>query len=132
MSSIATLTAIPAPVPEPTTRVPQEQRTYTVHAQLVGAKVEADSDFHLVIQDGADTMIAELFDPSCAQGSKVLAQASQARADFIKRFGVPSSQRFTPLQGTVDITGVFFFDRIHGQRGVAPNGAELHPVIGLK
>jgi hypothetical protein len=29
------------------------------------------------------------------------------------------------------IVGVGFFDVIHGQRGVAPNGIELHPVLGI-
>ena len=28
-------------------------------------------------------------------------------------------------------TGVGFFDRIHGQTGVAPNGIELHPVVSF-
>jgi len=27
------------------------------------------------------------------------------------------------------VTGVLFFDKLHGQLGVAPNGVELHPVI---
>jgi len=31
----------------------------------------------------------------------------------------------------VRITGVGFFDYIHGQHGVAPNGIELHPVLGV-
>ncbi|MSQ21739.1 MAG: DUF3761 domain-containing protein [Dehalococcoidia bacterium] len=30
------------------------------------------------------------------------------------------------------MTGVGFFDLIHGQRGVAPNGIELHPVLAIK
>lgn len=29
------------------------------------------------------------------------------------------------------ITGVAFFDILHGQRGVAPNGIELHPAAEL-
>jgi len=32
----------------------------------------------------------------------------------------------------VRITGVGFFDYIHGQRGVAPNGIELHPVLDVE
>lgn len=30
------------------------------------------------------------------------------------------------------IVGVGFFDRVHGQTGVAPNGIELHPVLGIE
>jgi hypothetical protein len=32
----------------------------------------------------------------------------------------------------VTVTGVGFFDRIHGQTGVAPNGIELHPVLDIQ
>lgn len=32
----------------------------------------------------------------------------------------------------VRLTGVGFFDRVHGQSGVAPNGIELHPVLDIK
>jgi hypothetical protein len=30
------------------------------------------------------------------------------------------------------MTGVLFFDKLHGQTGVAGNGVELHPVISLE
>jgi hypothetical protein len=33
------------------------------------------------------------------------------------------------LSGTATIEGVGFLDFLHGQRGVAPNGIELHPVL---
>jgi hypothetical protein len=29
----------------------------------------------------------------------------------------------------VTVTGVAFFDTLHGQEGVAPNGIELHPIL---
>ena len=29
------------------------------------------------------------------------------------------------------ITGVAFFDDLHRQRGVAPNGIELHPLLSF-
>lgn len=32
----------------------------------------------------------------------------------------------------VRITGVGFFDRVHGQNGVAPNGIELHPLLDIE
>src|SRR5262249_31008189 len=31
----------------------------------------------------------------------------------------------------VQVTGVGMFDFLHGQAGVAPNGIELHPVLGI-
>ena len=38
---------------------------------------------------------------------------------------------FTNLSGTATLTGVGFFDELHGQTGVAPNGIELHPVLSF-
>jgi hypothetical protein len=29
-------------------------------------------------------------------------------------------------------TGIIFFDMLHGQVGVAPNGAELHPILKVE
>src|SRR5207302_2781632 len=108
--------------------------TYAVRAKLMFAKEEADSDFHVVIvdpQNGA-TMIAEIPDPACAQGSRVRAQMARARAAFIQRFGMPSTTHFARIPGSplATVTGVLFFDEIHGQKGVAPNSVELHPGIG--
>jgi len=54
-----------------------------------------------------------------------------ARAALVGAFGQPSSSQFTNLTGTATVTGVGFFDFLHGQTGVAPNGIELHPVIGF-
>ena len=31
--------------------------------------------------------------------------------------------------GIYTLMGVCFFDKIHGQLGVAPNGVELHPIM---
>ena len=37
----------------------------------------------------------------------------------------------TVVNDHVIVTGVGFFDKIHGQTGVAPNGIELHPVLSI-
>jgi hypothetical protein len=44
---------------------------------------------------------------------------------------MPSASSFSFLRGSATITGVGFFDLLHGQTGVAPNGIELHPVLGF-
>jgi hypothetical protein len=31
----------------------------------------------------------------------------------------------------VSVTGVAFFDTLHGQEGVAKNGIELHPLLAI-
>jgi hypothetical protein len=110
-----------------------EGTTFRVRAKLVEMKLEDDSDIHLVIADpkrtGA-TMIAEFPAASCSLGAtpKARAKMRRARSALIGACGSPSGS-FRRLGGTATISGVGFFDQIHGQTGVAPNGIELHPVV---
>jgi hypothetical protein len=75
-------------------------------------------------------MIAEIPDPACAAGSGVGTTLARVRQEFVARFGEPNPERFERIRGapTVRITGVLFFDVLHGQRGVAPNGADMKGV----
>ena len=113
-----------------------ERTTFRVRAKLVEMKLEADSDIHLVIADptrtGA-TMIAELPSPACTGGATPRARLKMrnARKAFVAACGAPPSSSFRRLSGTGTVTGVGFFDQIHGQTGVAPNGIELHAVVGF-
>jgi hypothetical protein len=43
----------------------------------------------------------------------------------------PALPDFQDVAVPVMVTGLGFFDFAHGQRGVAPNAIELHPVIGI-
>jgi hypothetical protein len=115
-------------------RQPQEENTYTVKGTIVGYKLEDDNDIHLAIADTTPpfaTMIAEFPNKGCDVGAVDEAQIDQARQAFETAFP-PATKHFQTPTGCVTVTGVFFFDRIHGQLGVAPNGAELHPVIGFQ
>jgi hypothetical protein len=113
-----------------------ESTTFTVQAQLVRMALEVDQDIHLVIADPADashTMIVEFPDPEC-QGvveGRQQAQIAAARTAFVAACGPPPAGHFQSLSGTATITGVGFFDVLHGQSGVAPNGVELHPVLRI-
>jgi len=130
-TTIATLVGYPVPTPAPsTTRVaPQETtRWRLVNVTLTGFKSESDSDFHLVISDGQRTMIAEIPAPSCVSGGPFAADIATARAVFLAKHA-PGS--FTSASDVVTLTGVGFFDRPHGQTGVAPNAIELHPVLHI-
>ncbi len=102
---------------------------------LVGYKLAADSDFHLVIRNAAgETIIIEFPHPGCLRGSKVIQQATAARTKFLQLIGTPPTARFLRVCNAIKVrvTGVLFFDRIHGQDGVAPNGVELHPVLTIE
>jgi hypothetical protein len=98
------------PTVAPTTRAPGPETTlFTLRARLVELRQEDDGDIHLVIADprSGATMIAEFPADYCGT----------------------ASESFRSLRGTAEITGVGFFDAMHGQTGVAPNGIELHPVL---
>jgi len=123
---------VPGPIKTHTPRYPTETATYRVSGRLVGFKLEADSDIHVVIAgtSGA-TMIVEIPDPSCV-GTVKHAEISQARANFIRAFGQPVGHFLRPPgEPPLAVVGVLFFDVIHGQIGVAPNGVELHPVLAV-
>jgi hypothetical protein len=135
-SSVHDLVAIAAPA-APTARVsPTEFTTYQVTADLTYAKLETDSDIHMVLNDPGtgETMIIEAACPSCAQGSVVADQIAQVRQVVEAQFpeavaGTPQDLAASPLHVTV--TGVAFFDYAHGQRGLASNGIELHPLLSF-
>lgn len=136
-TSITALSALPVPDGKTSSsegrQRPFEFNVYQVNANLVSAKQEEDSDIHLVIsQAGAanKTMIVEFPSSSCV-GERQKSEMLAARNNFLKSCGPLNSSSFKDLSGTAKIRGVAFFDVIHGQRGVAPNGIELHPVLAF-
>lgn len=116
---------------------PVETTVWRVRAQLVGYRIEADGDYHLVLRDPRNgaTMIGEIPLPRCVATRGAQYAALRAQID---RIGHHPATRFwwwldyhgaTPP--TITVAGVGFFDRIHQQDGVARNGVELHPVLGV-
>src|SRR2546428_5676792 len=134
-ATIEALVALPRPVVlSPGARAdPVEVTVYRVEARLLWLFTEADGDYHLVLASTRDTtitMIAEVPDPGCAGAcasgfATVYAQVRQKLLDYLNS---PQSEA-RPL---VRIIGVGFFDYFHGQRGIAPNGMELHPVLDVE
>lgn len=120
--------------------VPVEKREYTLQALLVGFKEEADRDLHVVLADPAHpthTLIGEVPEPQCSTvaASGHAAQISAVRTAFTQCFGAaPAGGGLKKFTGKVvaKLTGVGFFDVLHGQTGVAPNGIELHPIVKIK
>jgi len=130
-SSIESLSALPAPS-RPAARVaPTETTVFSVHATLTKIKLESDdSDYHLVLDDGQGrTMIVEIPSTDCIGSSPFKSAIGDVRAQVFTRFHPGPS--FRAIRSEVTITGVGFFDRIHGQTGVAQNGIELHPVLSI-
>jgi hypothetical protein len=139
-TTVEQLRRIPMPHYLPSDRRldPVELTTYLLKARVVGIQKMWDHDFHLVISaphDPSRTMIAEFVDPDCAGAfdSPEVLQFTKARQAFLSLFGVPRHHFTVKGAGQmVELTGVGFFDEIHGEAGQAPNGIELHPVFGLR
>jgi hypothetical protein len=114
-------------------RQASEMVIYRVTAAVTGWKLETDLDWHVVIRgDSGQTMVVELPDPSCAPDPTTAAKFSAARVALVAASGAARGPRKGKLQAfgeppSVTFVGLLFFDKIHGQDGVAPNGVELHP-----
>jgi len=109
---------------------PVETQTYKVRARLIDYKLEEDGDVHIVIADVEDpskTMIAEIPSPDCAG-----ACASRHVEEFRTASAVITKLSNQAPRASVVVTGVGFFDFLHGQTGAAPNGIELHPVLKIE
>ncbi len=63
---------------------PTETTVFRLSATLTEYKLEADSDYHLVLSDGAGhSMIAEIPDPACVGASSpLLTSIQKSRAEF--------------------------------------------------
>ncbi len=133
-TTIASLTSLPAPTTLPANNriQPTETTVFQVHATLTEYKLESDSDYHLILSDGSgNTMISEIPSPACVGSSSILLSSIQhARSEFDAQYTTTSS--FQTANVPVTVTGVGFFDFLHGQTGVAPNGIELHAVLNVQ
>lgn len=129
-TTIPALTSLRAPA-SPTGRVgPTETTTFILrNVTLTAIKMEADSDYHMVIQEGGASMIAEVPFPGCVSSSLYSCFTTHPRAQIDARMTVGGGP--IRMAMTVTIVGVGFWDKQHGQTGVAPNAVELHPVLAM-
>ena len=135
-SSVAELAGLDRPVelPEEGRAEGAERTTFVVEAYLAGWSPENDGDIHMILADPDHqtvTLIAEIPDPECsgACSSGYAAAYAEARSVLQAILALPNPED-KPLR--VEVTGVGFFDRNHGQTGAAPNFIELHPVLKLR
>jgi hypothetical protein len=120
VKTIAQLIARHRPAHLPATRLPFERHVYRVHGSVTKVIPEADSDLHLVFQDGVNHMIAEAASPTC-----------NSNATSARRVQMKNARVSVRVCTNAVITGVAFWDFKHGQTGVAPNAIELHPILGF-
>jgi hypothetical protein len=119
-ATVAQLTRLRAPRVLPAgRRLAAEHQIYSVVGSVT-LRPEADLDYHLILRSGAHTMITETPSPLCTAGATPLRRRQMTAA---RRAARPCSR--------ARVVGVAFFDYRHAQTGVAPNGIELHPVLGF-
>ncbi len=132
-TTITSLLALPAPktLPAANRIAPTEEQVFRLtDVTLQQFKLEADNDIHLIVSDGKHTMNVEIPSPKCVKsGSPFAAEIAKTRATFTAKY-TPSSN-FTTANIPISVDGVGFFDKLHGQRGGAANGVELHAVLDL-
>lgn len=127
----------PAELKSTTPRLaPVETHSYRVKALLMSMIREDDSDIHLVIADPkvGGSMIAEFPAAACTSAASAQARTlmATARSAIAAACGGEPGKKVVTLHGEATVTGVGFFDKLHGQGGLAPNGIELHSVIGFE
>jgi len=132
-----------------------ESTIYYLSATLIAYAIEEDGDYHLVLSDQAgNTMITEIPDPTTLDPqSRFSNPISLTRSTFTDRFQQQlitlASARNLLLHAAaslgasiqppminhvstpISLSGIGFFDVLHGQTGVAPNGIEIHPVLSI-
>jgi hypothetical protein len=138
-----------------TTRAtPEETRVVRLQARLIQWKLETDSDYHLVLTDDTEqftqghgkptghSLIGEIPSPDCLPGSHEEFGAQSPFLDGITtaRHQLEAAFPNADLSGgwndaggaNVEVVGVQFFDRAHGQVSRAPNNLEIHPILSIK
>jgi|GEM_PF-1551744 len=117
---------------------PVEKTLWRVRARLLGFAYEDDSDYHVVIAGSSgQTMIAEIPSEQCVASNKSVYVAVRRAVRELAHFRPERRSGFHWLDGggqtppIITLVGYGYFDRIHGQNGVSPNGVEIHPVLSI-
>jgi hypothetical protein len=132
-TTIAAIAERPFPRPLPKTRRTAFQRhTWQVVAQITKYRIETGG-VRLELYDHGSYLNAVIPTPDC------LSSATRARNDiasthklFTGDCGHQDTRDWQSLGAIVYVRGVGFWSQRRSLRGAARNGAELHPVTGLR
>lgn len=117
-----------------TTRLASEDTVYVLNVQMMKIKLEDDQDIHVevcTIGNTSETMVAEVVNPECPNiiNTSRYATFKTLRDWFVATYSPTTS--FKTINVNARITGVGFFDFLHGQTGIPPNGREIHPILSI-
>jgi hypothetical protein len=107
-------------------------QAWGVYAQITKYRMDETGSVRLVLYDDNAYMNAVIPSPAC------LSARTRDRADivaawrlFTTKCGKPDAT-WQSFGGILHVSGIGFWTDKQQLRGTAPNGAELHPVIGLQ
>jgi len=132
-TTIGEIRARVGPGRAPTRRTTQFQlHNWEVPAQITSFKLDSTGSVRLVLYDDGAYMNAVIPAPGClSRASRGRAEIEQAWNLFVSKCGRPAAS-WTSFGGILFVRGVGFWSERRPIRGAAPNGAELHPVTGLR
>ena len=132
MTRIAAIGERPFPRPVPRTRrTPFQREVWEVVAQITQYRVESGG-IRLILFDNESYLNAVIPSPDC------LSRKTRARHDIASAYKLFTSDcghtmsSWQSLGAIVHVRGVGFWSQRRGLRGSARNGAELHPVTGVR
>jgi hypothetical protein len=133
-STIQYQRSLEKPLSLPNTRLPLEDTVFSIECIMYKYKLESDNDIHIVISavnDASQTMVAEIVNAQCPgiASTSRYNQLNNLRQWFDSTYHPTTS--FTNTNVRIRITGVGFFDFLHGQTGIPPNGREIHPILSF-
>jgi hypothetical protein len=132
-TTIAAIRERKGPGQPPTRRTtPFQLHTWEVPAQITSYKLEATGAIRLVLFDNGAYMNAVIPAPSCLSArTRERAEVIATWLAFVARCGKGTST-WQSLGAIFFVRGIGFWSQKGQLRGAAPNGAELHPVTGLR
>ena len=118
------------------TRLASEDTVYSLDCTLWKTKIEADSDYHVVINtigNQTETMDAEICNPGCPSIANTSRYTMLTTLFNWYRNWVGRPTSYATINVPVHITGVGFYDFAHGSTGAAPQTTprEIHPVLTM-
>ncbi len=132
-TTIGEIRELHGPGHPPTRRTTSFQfHTWEVPAQITSFKLEATGALRLVLYDHGAYMNAVIPAPNCLSAkARDRAEVIATWQGFVAKCGKGTSS-WQSLGAIFFVRGVGFWSQKRQLRGAAPNGAELHPVTGLR
>ncbi len=131
-TTIGAIVSRSRPQPTPTRRTtPFQKRTWEVVAQVIGFRRD-HGELRLILFDGGVYLNAVVPVPSCLP-AKARDRHSMKAAwnNFFSKCGRPADD-WQSLGAVAYVRGVGFWNTSRSGRGMAANGAELHPLTSFR